>query len=128
MKSKMMALLMALTVSCSLVAFAQKKNDNSPRQPQQQPPVMQVPGPGTKVMLSCSPGQGKDVSTPLYVKNMTATDVPANTMIFWTAQKQGTVNGKQLITEMLKKNGGNQVSLLGPPDNLASCQAWYFKK
>lgn len=128
MKNKMIALLMALTVSGSMVAMAQKKNDNTNRQSPQQPPVMQVPGPGAKVMLQCTPGGGKDVSTPLNVKNMTATDVPANTMIFWTAQKQGAVNGKELTTQVLKKNGGNQFSLLGPPDNVASCQAWYFKK
>ena len=122
MKSKMFVMLLTVVMSCSLLALAQKKNDT----PQRQAPPMNpgLPGP-QKVMLSCSPGQGKDVSTPLYVKNPTAQDLPAGTLINWQA---GNASGKQTLNEVLKKNNGNQVSLLGPAGNLGSCSAWTMKK
>lgn len=126
MKTKFLFLLAILTLSFSVMALAQKKNDPSRSPQQDQPPIAQIPG---KVVLSCSPGQGKDVSTPLYVKNPTGQDVPAGTVINWVAKKGGAnAAGKETTTQVLQKNNGNQLSLLGPPDNLASCQAWYFKK
>jgi hypothetical protein len=125
MKSKVFVMVMTVVLSCSLLALAQKKNDTPTRQqPQQNPqlPMMQ------KVMLSCAPGQGKDVSTPLYVKNPTGQDLPAGTIVSWSATSGGTATGKQTLTEALKKNSGNQVSLLGPAGNVGSCQAWTTKK
>ncbi len=128
MKSKFLFLLVTLTLSFSVMALAQKKNDDKQRQSPQKPPIIQqLPG---KVALSCSPGGGKDVSTPLYAKNPTAQDVPAGTIIYWSAKVGGggTATNKEPTTQVLQKNSGNQISLLGPPGNLASCQAWYFKK
>lgn len=125
MKSKVFVMMMTVVLSCSFLALAQKKNDNPGRQmPQQNPglPMMQ------KVMLTCSPGQGKDVSTPLYVKNPTGQDLPAGTVINWQATSGGNATGKQTLTEALKKNSGNQVSLLGPAGNVGSCSAWTMKK
>lgn len=126
MKTKFLFLFAALTLSFSVMALAQKKNDPS-RAPQQNPPVMQQLG---KVMLTCSPGQGKDVSTPMHVKNPTATDVPSGTVISWSAKVAGggTATNKETTTQVLQKNNGNQINLMGPAGNLASCQAWYFKK
>lgn len=125
MKTKFLFLLAALTLSFSVMALAQKKNDPARSPQQQNPPVMQQLG---KVTLTCSPGQGKDVSTPLKVKNPTGQDVPSGTVISWSAKSGGTATGKETTTQVLKKNNGNEISLLGPPGNLASCQAWYFKK
>jgi len=122
MKSKMFVLMLTVVMSCSLLALAQKKNDNPTRQTPQKPPVIQMM---PKVTLNCSPGQGKDVSTPLYVKNPTSQDLPAGTVINWQA---GNATGKQTLTEALKKNNANQVSLLGPAGNLGSCSAWTMKK
>jgi hypothetical protein len=125
MKSKMIVFVLTFVLSGSLVALAQKKNDPARQPNQQQPPVIQVM---PKVMLSCTPGGGKDVSTPLYVKNPTGQDLPAGTIVHWSATQKGTATGKQTLTEVLKKNNGSQVSLLGPADNIASCQAWVYKK
>jgi hypothetical protein len=126
MKTKFLFLLAALTFSFSVLALAQKKNDPT-RSPQQNPPVIQqLPG---KIVLSCQSGNPGDVSTPLNIKNPTAQDVPAGTTIHWSAKKgAGNATGKQTTTQVLLKNNGNQISVLGPPDNIASCQAWYFKK
>jgi hypothetical protein len=126
MKSKLFVMTMTVVMSCSLLALAQmKKSDTQARQIDPKPPVIQVM---PKIMLTCTPGAGKDVSTPLYVKNPTGQDLPAGTLINWTATQKGTAKGKQTLTEALKKNSGNQVSLLGPADNVASCQAWAYKK
>ena len=126
MKTKFLFLLAALTLSFSVMALAQKKNDPARSPQQQNPPVVQMNP--NKVTLTCAPGQGKDVSTPLNVKNPTGQDVPSGTVISWSAKSGGTATGKQTTTQVLQKNNGNQISLLGPPGNLASCQAWYFKK
>lgn len=125
MKSKMFVLMLTVVMSCSLLALAQKKNDNPTRQTPQKPPVIQMM---PKVTLNCSPGQGKDVSTPLYVKNPTSQDLPAGTVINWQVTSGGNATGKQTLTEVLKKNSGNQVSLLGPAGNIGACSAWTMKK
>ena len=128
MKTKFLFLLAVVTLSFSVMALAQAQKKNDPtRSPQQNPPVMQqLPG---KILLTCTSGNPGDVSTPLNVKNPTALDVPAGTIIYWSAKKgAGNATGKQTTTQLLQKNNGNQISVLGPPDNIASCQAWYFKK
>jgi hypothetical protein len=129
MKSKFFVFMAAaiMTFTLAFVASAQKKNDpaTTPKiDPANMPKIAQRP---QTVTLTCSPGQGKDVSTPLYVKNPTATDLPAGTVIHWSAVKGGTATGKETTTAVLKKNSGNQVSVLGPPDNIASCKAWVVK-
>ncbi|MBI1762804.1 MAG: hypothetical protein HYR56_15340 [Acidobacteria bacterium] len=121
MKNKFFALMtMSLvTMALALVVSAQmKKNPNSP---------LPIPR-GQKVSLTCTPGGGKDVSTPLYVKNPTAQDIAANTLIYYSATQGGTpTNSKQTAGQILKKNNGNEISLLGPPGGVASCQAWIIK-
>ena len=131
MKSKFFVLMAAaiMTLTLAFVASGQsnKKNDPSttPKiDPANMPKIAQRP---QTITLTCSPGGGKDVSTPLYVKNPTAADLPAGTVIHWSAVKAGTATGKETTTAVLKKNSGNQVSLLGPPDNIASCKAWVVK-
>ena len=129
MKSKFFVLMAAVMMTLTL-AFAASGQSNKKVDPSINPKVnpngatMQR---GQKVMLTCSPGPGKDVSTPLNVKNPTAQDLAAGTVIYWSAVKAGTATGKQTTTAVLKKNSGNEVSLLGPPDNIASCQAWVIK-
>lgn len=127
MKTKFLFLLAALTLSFSVLALAQKKNDPARSPQQQNPPVIQMNP--NKVVLSCTSGNPGDVSTPLNIKNPTAQNVPAGTIIYWSAKKgAGNATGKQTTTQVLLKNNGNEISVLGPPDNIASCQAWYFKK
>ncbi len=129
MKNKFFALMAmaALTTMLALAVSAQsnKKNDPATRPSQPNGPMVK-PG-GQKVMLTCSPGQGKDVSTPLNVKNPTAQDLPSGTLVYWSAKSGGTANNKQTLSSVLKKNNGNEVSLMGPPGNQASCQAWVIK-
>src|SRR5581483_10420216 len=106
MKSRFFVLLsMALaTLMLTLAVSAQRKNDK----PSVNPNMNVKP----KKMLTCSPGQGKDVSTPLNVKNPTAQDLAAGTVIYWSAKVNGggTANNKQTLTSVLKKNNGNEVS------------------
>jgi hypothetical protein len=122
MKSKVVILMSVALISLmlTLAVSAQRKNDK----PNTNPGLAVKP----KKLLTCSPGQGKDVSTPLNVKNPTAQDLAAGTVIYWTAKVNGggTANDKQTTTTVLKKNSGNEVSLLGPPGNLSSCQAWTY--
>jgi hypothetical protein len=109
-----------VTLMLTLAVSAQRKNDK----PSTDQGLTMKP----KKMLTCAPGQGKDVSTPLNVKNPTAQDLAAGTVIYWSAKVNGggTANNKQTLSGILKKNNGNEVSLLGPPGNLSSCQAWTY--
>jgi len=119
MKSKFFVLMsMTLATLMLTLAVSAQRADNK------NPGLTMKP----KKMLTCSPGQGKDVSTPLNVKNPTAQDLAAGTVIYWSAKVNGggTANDKQTLSGVLKKNNGNEVSLLGPPGNLSSCQAWVY--
>ncbi len=130
MKSKFFVLMSValVTLMLSLAVSAQRKNDKNDKNDR---PIVTNPGNMTvkpKIMLTCAPGQGKDVSTPLNVKNPTAQDLPSGKLIYWSAKVNGggTATDKQTLSAVLKKNSGNEASLLGPPGNLSSCQAWTY--
>ena len=92
--------LMGTVVLWILTAVLLKSKKNPTDKPIAQNPGM-VAKP--KIMLTCAPGQGKDVSTPLYVKNPTATDIASGKVIYWSATQKGTATGKETTTAVLKK-------------------------
>ena len=119
------ALIVTATLSFSLMANPQAKKDPGTTKMDQNPPATMQRG--QKVSLTCKPGQGKDVSTPLYVKNPTAQDLPSGVLVHWTSTAGGTATGKETTTTVLQKNNGNEIKLMGPAGNQGSCQAWIVK-
>lgn len=127
MKNKFFALMTMTLVTMALALAASAQSNKRPdpgTKPQVNPEVIKR-GVPQKVMLTCTPGGSKDVSTPLYVKNPTANDIAANTLVYYTAN--GGSTSKQQLTQVLKKNNGNEVSLLGPAGGVSACQAWIMK-
>jgi len=118
-------LIVTATLSFSLMANPQAKKDPGTTKMEPNPPATMQRG--QKVSLTCKPGQGKDVSTPLYVKNPTAQDLPSGVVVHWSSVAGGTANGTETTTVVLKKNSGNEIKLMGPAGNQGSCQAWVVK-